>query len=246
MGKQPRWHHAEVASSCEPTEDTVQAEPAQEVDRQTVEVAPSELGRFGSSTGDTLWTSRGGSAWISTWGRWVTAQQEGKRLAEARQDAAKQELVDRTDEEPKSGEHCPIEKEALSEPRQDADWKAAGEQGQEGHGRPAKETDHAPFQEAEQGRCDKATTTVAPNGFQCPYCNLTTSVKSNLRRHIRRKHRNQMHDPSTQGCGKCLCLQCQFKCHRISDLRQHLCKTHEVVFKTETRTFSTFAAKDNT
>lgn len=54
MGKQPRWHHAEVASSCEPTEDTVQAEPAQEVDRQTVEVAPSELGRFGSSTGDTL------------------------------------------------------------------------------------------------------------------------------------------------------------------------------------------------
>lgn len=78
MGKQPRWHHAEVASSCEPTEDTVQAEPAQqtdleaaetapcelteltgqepaqEVDRQTVEVAPSELGRFGSSIGDTL------------------------------------------------------------------------------------------------------------------------------------------------------------------------------------------------
>ena len=68
MGKQPRWHHAEVASSCEPTEDTVQAaetapcelteltgqEPAQEVDRQTVEVAPSELGRLESSTGDTL------------------------------------------------------------------------------------------------------------------------------------------------------------------------------------------------
>ena len=70
MGKQPRWHHAEVASSCEPTEDTVQAEPAQEVDRQTVEVAPSELGRLGSSAGDTLSTSRGGSAWISTWGRW--------------------------------------------------------------------------------------------------------------------------------------------------------------------------------
>ena len=69
---------AEVASSCEPTEDTAQAEPAQETDllaaetapceltevtwqepaqevnRQTVEVAPSELGRLGSSTGDTL------------------------------------------------------------------------------------------------------------------------------------------------------------------------------------------------
>ena len=48
-----------------------------------------------------------------------------------------------------SEKHCPIEKEALSEPGQDADWKAAEEQGQEGHGRPAKETDHAPFQEAE-------------------------------------------------------------------------------------------------
>lgn len=77
-GQEADGEAAEVASSCEPTEDTVQAEPAQqtdleaaetapcelteltgqepaqEVDRQTVEVAPSELGRFGSSTGDTL------------------------------------------------------------------------------------------------------------------------------------------------------------------------------------------------
>ena len=116
---------------------------------------------------------------------WVTAQQERKRLAEARQDAAKQELVDRTDKEPKSQEHCPTEKEASSEPEQDADWKAAEEQGQEGHGRPAKETDQAPIQEAEQGRCDKTTTTETPKGFQCPYYNLTSSVKLNLRQHIR-------------------------------------------------------------
>ena len=95
-----------------------------------------------------------------------------------------------------------LEKEALSEPGQDADWKAGEEQRQEGHGRPAKETDHAPLQEAEQGRCNKATTTVAPKGFQCPYCNLKGSVKSNLRR----KHRNQMHDPSTEECESvCAC-----------------------------------------
>lgn len=45
----------------------------------------------------------------------VTAQQEGKRLAEARQDAAKQELVDRTGKEPKSEEHCLIEKVACTQ-----------------------------------------------------------------------------------------------------------------------------------
>ena len=45
----------------------------------------------------------------------VTAQQEGKRLAEARQDAAKQELVDRKDKEPKSEEHCLIEKVACAQ-----------------------------------------------------------------------------------------------------------------------------------
>ena len=204
-------------------------EPAQEVDRETVGVAPSELGAEGvqEPMQEVDWEAaqathceqaeeavHGSAHGV---GR-ATAQQEGKRLAESRQDAAKQELVDRTDKEPKSEEHCQVEKEALSEIEQDADWKAAEEQGQEGRGIPAKETDQAPLQEAEQGRCDKATT-VAPEGFQCPYCNLTSSVKSNLRRHIRRKHGDQMNNPSTQECGKCLCLRCQFKCHRISDLR---------------------------
>ena len=216
---------AAETAPCELTEVTGQ-EQAQEVDRETVEVVPSELGAEGvqEPMQEADWEAaqatpceqaqeavHGSAHGVGQ----VTAQQEGNRLAEARQDAAKQKLVDRTDKEPKSEEHCQIEMEALSEPGQDADWKATEEQGQEGHGRPAKETDQAPLQEAEQGRCNKATTTVAPEGFQRPYCNLTSSVKSNLRRHIRRKHGDQMNDASTQECGKCLCLQCQFKCHRI-------------------------------
>ena len=62
-----------------------------------------------------------------------------------------------------------------------------------------------------------------PNCFQCPFCDLICNVKSNLKRHIKRKHKDQQNGTgSLDDSGKCLCLECGFKFHRITDLRQHL------------------------
>ena len=112
-GQEADGEAAEVASSCELTEDTVQAEPAQETDLEAAQTAPCELtevtGQESAQEVDrqTAQATPCEQAEEAVHGLahevgGVTAQQEGKRLAEARQDAAKQELVDRTDEEPKS------------------------------------------------------------------------------------------------------------------------------------------------
>ena len=83
-----------------------------------------------------------------------------------------------------------------------------------------------------------------PDCFQCPFCDLKCNVKSNLKRHIKRKHKDQQNSTgSLDDSGKCLCLECGFKCHRITDLRQHLTKCQNLLFRTESRTFATYSGK---
>ena len=60
--------------------------------------------------------------------------------------------------------------------------------------------------------------------------------------------RSSQHGDQQQMCapdksGKCLCLECDFCCHRITDLRQHLAKAYNVDFK-ESREFPIFAGKE--
>ena len=91
---------------------------------------------------------------------------------------------------------------------------------------------------------EKYSTNDLSGAFKCPFCDQVCNVKSNLKRHINRKHghlSNENHEIQVQGSGKCQCLDCGFKCHRIGDFRQHLTKSHDVVFHTESRNFSSFS-----
>ena len=83
-----------------------------------------------------------------------------------------------------------------------------------------------------------------PNCFKCPFCDLICNVKSNLKQHIKRKHKDQQNSTaSLHDSGKCLCLEWGFKCHRITDLCQHLTKCHNLSFQPESRTFANYSGK---
>ena len=83
-----------------------------------------------------------------------------------------------------------------------------------------------------------------PNCFKCPFCDLICNVKSNLKQHIKRKHKDQQNSTaSLHDSGKCLCLEWGFKCHRITDLCQHLTKCHNLSFRPESRTFANYSGK---
>ena len=43
--------------------------------------------------------------------------------------------------------------------------------------------------------------------------------------------------------GKCMCKRCNFKCHKIGDLRKHLSRNHNVVFEYETVNLSNMTGK---
>ena len=79
--------------------------------------------------------------------------------------------------------------------------------------------------------------------FEHPFCNQVCKVKSNLKRHIKRKHGDQENNADVQDSGKCQCLDCVFKCHRTRDFRQHLTKRHNIIFRTESQNFSAFAGR---
>ena len=95
-----------------------------------------------------------------------------------------------------------------------------------------------------QKNVGKHTTNDLSGAFKCPFCNQECNVKCNLKWHITWKHRdlsNEVHEIQVQGSGKCQCLDGGFKCHRIGDFRQHLTKSHDVVFQAESQNFSSFS-----
>ena len=65
---------------------------------------------------------------------------------------------------------------------------------------------------------------------QCKLCLLVFSRNASLKRHMKRQHP----DEKVQYTGTCHCRHCDFKCHKISDLRQHLSDKHGVAFTTTT------------
>lgn len=74
--------------------------------------------------------------------------------------------------------------------------------------------------------------------WDCQYCDLTWNDKSNLNRHIRRKHKEdqiKVNGGSTDvgSGGRCTCTQCGYSCRRIVEFREHLSKAHNVIFRTE-------------
>lgn len=75
----------------------------------------------------------------------------------------------------------------------------------------------------------------------CPHCSQTCKKLFNLKRHIKRLHKdidNAQNDPAP---GRCTCLECNFKCHKITDLRNHLQSVHGMKMHSETTKFETNA-----
>ena len=71
--------------------------------------------------------------------------------------------------------------------------------------------------------------------YKCKICNFSTSRGFNLRRHTARNHGTETVQSAEQG--SCVCLECGHKCYKIADLRQHLSRSHGVVFRTTIKEF---------
>ena len=86
---------------------------------------------------------------------------------------------------------------------------------------------------------------------KCPHCPQTCNKLFNLRRHITRHHKNIDGNSSDKENipmelksaheGRCFCLDCEYRCHKIKVLREHLEKCHNVKFQTENIAFETDA-----
>ena len=82
------------------------------------------------------------------------------------------------------------------------------------------------------------STKTGVNKWECQYCDLTCNDKSNLNRHIKRKHKDSQFQKNdefndVESGRRCKCNQCNYTCHRIVEFRKHLSKKHNVIFRTE-------------
>ena len=64
--------------------------------------------------------------------------------------------------------------------------------------------------------------------FKCTYCDSMFARKFTLKRHIRTKHKQE--EPNG---GNCSCHDCGFKCYKITELRKHLSRKHNILFRSE-------------
>lgn len=71
--------------------------------------------------------------------------------------------------------------------------------------------------------------------FKCKFCSFSTSRGFNLRRHTARNHGTEAVQSAEEG--SCICLECGHRCYKIADLRQHLSRSHGVVFRTTIKEF---------
>ena len=70
--------------------------------------------------------------------------------------------------------------------------------------------------------------------YKCSSCSSSFTRKSSLKRHMQQKHPHAC--TTADLTGNCICHDCGFKCHRITDLRKHLTRTHNVIFQSESIT----------
>ena len=78
---------------------------------------------------------------------------------------------------------------------------------------------------------------------KCPHCQQTCKKLYNLRRHISSLHQVIPTENKKNETGQCTCLDCGFKCHKITDLRIHLQKAHGRIMNISTVNFNTKTGK---
>ena len=67
---------------------------------------------------------------------------------------------------------------------------------------------------------------------------IVATFQANMRRHISKKHSQEV--LSSVSTGNCICFECDFRCHRIVELRKHLVTSHNFVAECETLNFNNF------
>lgn len=78
--------------------------------------------------------------------------------------------------------------------------------------------------------------------YKCSSCSSSFTRKSSLKRHMQQKHPLACTTADLL-TGNCICHDCGFKCHRITDLRKHLTRTHNVIFQSESITMENMVGK---
>ena len=79
---------------------------------------------------------------------------------------------------------------------------------------------------------------------KCPNCDASFTIKYSLKRHMLTKHPHATNDLNqVTSDGNCICHDCGCKFYRITDLRQHLTRSHNFIFKMETITFDNMSGK---
>ena len=69
--------------------------------------------------------------------------------------------------------------------------------------------------------------------YKCTICNKLFARGFTRRQHIQSHHRDSQSAQREAQTGNCHCLECGYKCRRIIDLRQHLSRVHNKIFRIE-------------
>ncbi|XP_028518189.1 uncharacterized protein LOC114576182 [Exaiptasia diaphana] len=95
------------------------------------------------------------------------------------------------------------------------------------------------------GQPTKPSTATPPGqpmkpstSYKYPHCKQKFTIKSNMQRHIKNTHGSNTDD------GNSKCLSCDFRCHRVSDLRLHLTSVHGIKLEEETVNFLNYTGSE--
>ena len=78
----------------------------------------------------------------------------------------------------------------------------------------------------------KAKVSAKEKRHKCSKCSVSFTIKYSLKCHMKEQHPFSSPDTSEMD-GNSICHDCGFKCRRITDLRKHLTRSHNVIFRTE-------------
>ena len=88
----------------------------------------------------------------------------------------------------------------------------------------------------------KAKVSAKEKRHKCSKCSVSFTIKYSLKGHMKEQHPFSSPDTSEMD-GNSICHDCGFKCRRITDLRKHLTRSHNVIFRTESLIMQNMSGK---
>ena len=86
------------------------------------------------------------------------------------------------------------------------------------------------------------------HGYACRFLSFQFFIfqvctrRNGLKKHMERYHGSASIDQVSSG--NCRCLECEFRCRYITELRKHLALKHNFTFRNETRIFANMTGKN--